>query len=456
MCCGAVIGLLIPQDGLRSTLHTLWEASIHSPADEEQHAEAVAEHDHVELSSAAQKSLNLQRMVLTPTSYVAFNSIPAVVVERPGISDLHVVTEFEGIVEEILAIPGQAVREGDPLFRLRLTGDSLANAQSGFLDAVQQVDIIDQEIQRLESAAEGGGLARKTIIEQEYEKKRLLAQQETRRQELIIRGLKESQIDDIVRTRKLVRTVIISVPTGLIDLANSPMQQSDPWVFTVEDLLVTPGLHVQQGEPLCNLAHHAALSLEGMAFERDLDVIVQLLEENTPVTAELGEDRNPILLEDLRIVHLDNHVDTETQTYRFYLEISNEVLKENVQNNGRRFRSWKFKPGQRGHIRLPKHRFEQIFKVPAAAVVNDGLESVVFRKAAADAHSEHEHHHDAEMDVFEPVSVHILYKDRRYAVLGREGELRIGNVIAANAAYQLLLASKSESAGGHDHHGHQH
>lgn len=469
---GLVIGLFIPQDGLRSAVIELGNSSLLKiPAAEvhadEQTGEDHTDHVHVELSKPAQKSLGLKRQALTPTSYVARTSIPCSVVERPAISDLHVVTVFEGIIEEIHAVPGQAIRESDLLFRIRLTGDALASAQAAFLDAVQQLDIQDREITRLEQAAEGGGLARKDLLQQQYERSRIAAQQETRHQELIIRGLTDEQIKEIVKTRKLIRTVDIVVPTGLVD-HSATTKSSDPWLYTIEELLVTPGLLVRPGDPLCNLAYHSALYLEGMAFERDVDAVTALLKNQTAMEAELGQGRHPIELTDLQIVHLSNHVDPQSQGYRFYLELDNQVVQENITAEGRRFRSWQFKPGQRGHIFLPQNVFEKIYKVPADAVVNDGLENIVFRYEAAHNHDDHaddhveethedhsQHEEQSAVDVFEPVNVEVIYKDRRYAVIARGGELLDGNVIAANAAYQLLLETKSGDGGGHDH-GHDH
>ena len=461
LALGIVIGLFVPQQGLRSAVvelanSPLFQLSAHdAPADE--HADEHAEHNHVELSKAAQKSLGLKRQALVPMTYVSRASIPSSVVERPAISDLHVVTVFEGIVEEIRAVPGQAVREGDVLFRIRLTGDVLASAQAAFLDAVQHLDIQDREIARLEQAAEGGGLAKKDLLQQQYERSRTAAQQETRHQELIIRGLSDEQIKEIVQSRKLIRTVDVVVPTGLVDGESSAKIGDDPWLYTIEELLVTPGTLVRPGDPLCNLAYHASLYLEGLAFERDVPAVTKLLETQTPIEAELGEGRNPIELNDLQIVHLSNHVDPQTQGYRFYLELANRVVQENITPDGRRFRSWQYKPGQRGHVYLPQRVFENIYRVPADAVANDGLENIVFRYEAEDEneHTEHESHAaHGDLDIFEPVRVEVIYKDKRYAVLAIDGDLHNGNVIAANAAYQLLLETKSGNGGGHDHHDH--
>ena len=462
LAVGFAVGLFVPQHGIRGAIMELAEISSLDHGHEDEHMDDAhddheEEHAHVELSKTAQKSLGLKRIALTPTSYVAHTSLPAVVVERPAISDLHVVTQYEGIVEEILAVPGQAVREGDALFKIRLTGDSLASAQTAFLDAVQQLDIQDQEIARLEKAAEGGGLARKELLQRQYERRRIAAKQETRHQELLIRGLTAKQIAEIVESRQLIRSVEIRVPTGLVEFPGQSSEDFDPWQFSIEELLVTPGLLVKSGEPLCNLAYHASLYLEGLAFERDVPAVTELLVKQTKLNAELGEDRQPINLEDLQIVHLANHVHSETQAYQFYLELDNELVQENITRDGRRFRSWKYKPGQRGHILLPQKTYKGIFRVPAEAVVNDGLEYTVFRKETGDDH-DHDDHGDEpqeEMDAFEPVQVHLLHKDRRFAVLATDGELKAGNVIAANSAYQLFLATKSGEGGGH-HHDHDH
>lgn len=462
---GLLAGVLIPQAGLRGAFEELVAELLAQStsfgkmgAAHDDHDDHHDDHGLVELSKEAQLSLGLRRQAIVPTSFTATLSLPAHVVELPGVSDLHVVTEFEGVIEEIFVVPGQAVRVGDPLFRIRLTGDQLASAQSAFLDSLQQGDILRQELTRLTEAARDGGLARKSLIELEYELKRLLAQKEIRRQELMIRGLTAEQLEEIVNSRELIREVTIFAPQNLSRPQHHAHDPSDPWAITIEELLVTPGLYVRQGTPLCNIAHHAALYLEGLAFERDLPAIVALFDQQLPVTAELGDDNNPITLSGLRIVHLDNHVDTTGQAYRFYLELQNEVLRENLRSDDRRFRTWKFKPGQRGHVFLPQQTFEKVFVVPIEALARDGLEYVVFRRERhrsghqhAGGGADHNHQHG---DLFEPVKVHVLHRDRRSAVLATSGELRSGNIIVANAAYQLLLASKTGS--GDSHHGHDH
>lgn len=475
VAAGVVAGLFIPQDGLRDVVAKWLDRSATDSAASPDSGTAH-EDDHLDVSRAAQQSLGLKLGVVSPRSFTATFSVPAVVVERPAVSDLHVVTEFEGIVEEILAVPGQAIAEGTPLFRIRLTGDALASAQAALLDAVQQLAILEQEIARLRPAAEQGGLAGKSLLEQEYEKKRLLARIEAKRQELSIRGLSAEQIAQITDTKQLVRTVTVSLPigispqlqgadeslanvdshSGLQDPESSIPASPDRWPFTIEQLDVTPGRLVRPGDSLCNVAYHASLSLMGQAFERDVQAIAAAIADRYEVTAELGEDRDPLQLTGLRIVHLDNHVDPVTLAYRFYVELENEILQDNVRDDGRRFRTWRFKPGQRGHIGLPQRHFSGVFVLPREAVTMDGLEAIVFRRQKHQHHASEDHgshaDHDEDVDQFVPVPVNVLHRDRRQVVVGTGGELKPGQVIAMNSAYQLLMAMKSQAGGGHDHH----
>jgi membrane fusion protein, heavy metal efflux system len=484
---GLLVGLLLPVISLQLGMTSWFLATLPDRGirhllldDHDADPDHEDEYDHIDVSRLARESLGLRRAMVTPESYTAWVHVPAAVVERPGVSDLHVVTRFEGIVEEILAVPGQAVREGDPLFRVRLTGDSLAAAQASLLDAVQQVTILDQEIERLRSAVQQGGLAGRSLLELEYERKRLLARKGTKRQELMIRGLEEEQIRQITDTEEMVRSVTIHLPDGLAcQLEPGSDRAEDAWPFTIEALEVTPGSHVQPGDPLCNLAYHARLFLEGYAFERDIEMIAGVIENHYPVLAELGEAASPLRLEDLRIIHLDNHVDTGSQTYRFYVELQNEALQDSVRDDGRRYRTWRYKPGQRGHIGLPAKTFTGVFVLPSAAVVMDGLEHIVFRRQPtmipdSSKHPsddvDHSRHQrvgsdrqtesmpgeildiDAEdVEEYVPVPVRVLHRDRLAVVVSADDMLQTGDVIAMNSAYQLLMAMKSSGLG-HDHH----
>jgi membrane fusion protein, heavy metal efflux system len=471
LAVGLMVGWLLPTVALQMGMTPWFFPEPHQWAGTELHPHPHDheddEYDHIDVSRQARASLGLRRASVWPDTYTSWMYVPGAVVERPGISDLHIVTRFEGIVEEILAVPGQAVREGDSLFQLRLTGDELAAAQASLLDAVQQVVILDQEIERLRSAVQQGGLAGRSLLELEYERKRMLARKGTKRQELMIRGLDQQQIAQITDTQEMVRTVAVRLPLDLVrQLGPHATYPAEDGIFTIEALAVTPGSYVRPGDALANLANHARLYLEGYAFERDIEVIAAAIAEDRSVVAELGDAQNPTQIDGLRIVHLDNHVDTATQTYRFYIELENEVLQDSLRGDGRRFRTWRYKPGQRGHIGLPGETYHGVFVLPTAAVVQDGLEHVVFRRTPTpirqladlrvrdDTPGNVELPDDDGEEEYVPVPIRMLHRDRHVVVASASELLQAGDVIAMNSAYQLWLAMRS--GGEHDDHHHDH
>ena len=80
--------------------------------------------------------------------------------------------------------------------------------------------------------------------------------------------------------------------------------------------------------------------------------------------------------------------------------------------------------------------------LPIGAVVKDGAEWYVFKKYG---------------DHFDRRSVHVEYKDQRWAVIAADNEIYPGVVIAGSGANQMLMALKNKSGGPTDPHaGHGH
>ena len=460
LAVGYGLGLLLVPESLRAIWASVESAEVaaagsgaHAPHSTGTAAGGLGP---LALTRAAQRSLGLKIGAVEVADYTTHWKVPATVQERPAVSNLHVTTRFQGVVSRVVAVPGQALREGAPLFEIELTGDSLAAAQAALLDAVQQIEILDSEIKRLAPVARQGGIAAKNMKQLQYERRRLDAQRETKHQELSIRGLLSDQVRQIESSRELVTTAIVRLPRGFTEVSRLPLENNiksrptDEWGYTLEQLHVTPGSMVKPGESLCDIAFHTDLYVVGHAFEGDVEKIRKLMSEKVKVKVELGDDDHPIPLKPQPIIHLDNHVDPKTQTFRFYVPLWNEVLEDVTGPGGRKFRSWKYRPGQRGHIDVPSQTFRGNFVLPSAAVVDQAGESLVFRYRSGSnpgAASDH--------DDFEPVVVRLVHRDRRTAVVSSKGALRPGDRIALNNAYQLLLAVRS--AGGAPHaHSHTH
>jgi hypothetical protein len=168
-------------------------------------------------------------------------------------------------------------------------------------------------------------------------------------------------------------------------------------------------------------------------------------EEAWPITAEFSEDAAsgwPALAEPLTIRHLAGVVDPASQTFPFYIPLTNQSA--DYQRGERRFRAWRFRPGQRVRLSVPVEKFENVFVLPEEAVAREGVDTYVFRQSG---------------DLFERRPVTVLYQDRRNAAIAADGSIGSGQHIARNAAMQLNRALRAQSApagGGHEHHDHAH
>lgn len=453
--------------------------------------------DHVDLSPTARANLQLKTGRVKLSDYIRTLHIPGEIIEAPGYSTTDVPARVAGIVAKIHVSPGQAVRPGMPLFDLDLTGEALAEAQSRLLDDLQQLATNDAELERLGPLTESGAAAEKKRLQLEYDRRRIEGQRNTRIQELLIRGLSRAQIDAIVTNRELVRSVTVVVPqfperalqanaedpaspaasasasASAAASASASASASDDWEYTIESINVHPGESVAPEKGLARLARHTRLQVRGHAFERDMPVIASLGPEQT-VSVEFGSAAHSgidgvfgtiaggehhghgSVIEGLELLYIDNHVDPKTQAYSFYIPMENEVLRDSTDERGHVFRSWKYKPGQRVHVQVPVDRLPDRMVLPAAAVVTDGPESFVFRLAGRHAAGEGPDGKRLYDEMYEAIPVVIAHRDSNLVVIAPGGELKKGDLIAMNRAYQLLLAMKNATEGGGGHHGHSH
>lgn len=471
---GVLTGSLVRSEKLVSTLFGDASATTGNPETQpENHAHEAGERAEeglpiFDVTEAARQTIGLEIGQPVMGDYQQRVSLPAIVRERPAVSNLQAASKLAGIVTKIYVSIGQSVREGDPLFELELTGETLAEAQSTLLDASKRLEIVRQEIQRIRPVASAGGLARKNLLEKEYEERRLLATIDTKQQELLLRGFSAKQLESIVADGRLVRTHTIRVPVGLQPKGATPTERlsltaesqeqerpvvslsDDPWVYSIEKVFVNPGSMVEAGEPLCDLAYHEILLLEGQAYERDLPVLNHLFQAGQGLTIEMGTDDNPEFYDDVSILYLDNHIDPESQTVRVFLELQNVVTSEISDPSGALFRTWKYRPSQRGHVLLPDKQWEDKLVLPSDAVAEDGLDRVVFKHLGYHEPADEAAHHE-----FTPVPVSVLFQDRRHSVVEAGKELQAEDQIALNQAYLLLLQmNKGDGGGGHHHHDH--
>lgn len=448
-------------------------ASGDHPAEEVDDHVHEDEEDHVALTRQAYENLDLRMGPVRTGDFWKTLLVPARVVEIPGRSDLSVSAPVAGVVEQVQILPGQSLTSGTPLFVIRLTDQALIDAQSKLLETLTRQEVASQEVARLNPLTESGAVSGARLRELEYELQQLQAQRSTLLQELRSRGLPQSIVAELLEDRVLASTLTVAAPS-FVDEDGMTATERPSFGFSVEDLLVHPGKSVSRGELLCSVAYHSKLYIEGTAFEDDLHILDRIAENSWQVAVESPgpspPDANSLSLDLLRI---DNHVDEETQTVKFFVELPNQVTRTR-QADGRLFEQWQFRPGQRLHLRLPVEHWINQITLPADAVVVDGPNVFVF--------AEHHHHElptltstaasaeslsgkpvvmtaDDEHDVFielEPIPVRLLYRTDRTIVIADDGQLTVGGQVALNNAYKLYLAMKMQSGGGGHHHDHDH
>lgn len=482
--------------------------------------EAHEHHDdahqgHVHLTESAFENLDLRMRPVKLASGTHKMQIPGEIVERPGQSDHALASPVNGVVTKVYALPGQAIRPGDALFKLQVIDEALTTAQLNLLGTIARLITVEAELKRIGPLADAGTVLGRKKLELEYEQTELQLKQRLYEQELEVRGLAKAQVAKIKRDKELVRELIVRMQdeqpaAALPDAPPEALPRDAPpaaplqppirpvsateedrdWEYTIEELRVFPGKSVARGEDLCHIAYHTVLYIQGQVFENELPHVLKLGEgsrKDWTVTAIFGSQKNAPQRPGLRVHYVDNHVDEQTQTYMFYVPLRNDVIRDTVDDDGRRFRTWRFKPGQRVHLRVPSEPYENVIRLPPEAVVIEGASAYVFREVPghddpdhedhgheAVAHDDHDHAHaegeadahghshshggdDEELRIdLERVPVEVEYQDSEYVLVSPGGQLHVGDLIAMNNAYRLFLEQKSQSGGPAMAHGHEH
>lgn len=427
-------------------------AGCRSDADSDSHAatqKAVEDHGHehahggaggaqgsIELSPAALKNIRYEPHAVAIGEYERTVSLPGMVVERPGKSQIRVSAPLGGVITRSYAIEGEAVEPESPLFVIRLTHEELVAAQGVFLETAEALDVVKAEIKRLEAVTEGV-IAVKRIVEQKYERQKLESRMRAQRQGLLLHGLSDAQVDEILASRQLLKSLTVRAPSH----EDCPTCHTDH-PFHVQSLEVQVGEQVEPGGTLCVLADHCELYIEGTAFEADTQYLRDALKSDTLLSADiLVSARRERAIDGLKFLYLADQVDRESRARHFYVLLPNEIVADRSDGT-HRFVQWRYNPGQRVELSLPVEHWTKRIVVPANAVVNDGAESYVFRQSG---------------DHFQRVPVHVEHRDKNTVVIANDGSVFPGEVIAGNGAFQIHLALKNQSGGPIDPHaGHRH
>lgn len=412
-------------------------AGVDPQADGHDHA-AHADDASIKLSAVALRNIGYQPLRIELGKFVKTATMPAMVVERPGRSQIQITAPLTGVVVKVVPTQGAAVEPGAPLFEVRLTYEELVTAQSNLIRTAESLEVVNREINRLQALGEGV-VAGRRVLEQEYERQKLEASLRAERQALRLHGLSESDVESILRERKLFQTITVNAPPHTHEADDCRMDH----VFHVRDLLVTVGQQVEAGQVLCVLADHCELYIEGRAFEDDAPRLRTAARGGWEITATLlvGE-RATDRIDGLKVLYLADNVDPLSRAFRFYLRLPNQVVLDQTTPGGVRFLDWRFKPGQRMELQVPIEEWDNRIVLPVEAAVEEGAETYLYRQNG---------------DLFERVPVHVEYRDQWSVVIANDGAVYPGDIVAGHGAYQMHLELKNKSGGAIDPHaGHNH
>ncbi|WP_417740509.1 efflux RND transporter periplasmic adaptor subunit [Rosistilla oblonga] len=434
------------------------EADPHAGHDHAAHA-GHDEATSLELSKQAIRNIGLSDETIRPIKLETFRrsiTVPAVVVERPGRSRVQVATPMTGVVTHVHAVQGQAVEPGSLLFQVRLTHEDLVNAQTAFLRTLGELDVEQREVARLQQVTRSGAIAGKILLERQYALDKVNANLSAMRESLRLHGLSDKQVQQIEKERRVLRELQIFAPNidshGEDDLRLTQRAIQAAYVkdeqpqhigpLILQDLPIHKGQSVGAGETLCTLTGYDELFIEGLAFEQDIKQLRKASQNGWAVDAILEESGSESsVIEGLEMAYIDNQVDAQSRTLKFYVRLPNEIAKDD-RANGNRYVEWRYVPGQRLQLRVPVEEMPKQIVVPVEAVASEGAETFVFQQNGSH---------------FDRVPVHVKYRDQYSAVIDNDGSLFPGDVVAMRGAHQMQMALKNKSGGGVDPHaGHNH
>ena len=385
------------------------------------------------LSRKSRDNIGLTVVPLVLTTAWKVVELPAVMVDRPGVSDRGVTAPIDGTIVFIHAFPGTTVAPHAPLFTIRLVSDQVHKSQLELFQATREIDIANRQYRRLSELASSGALAQSRIYEIENQLDRLQATVEAYSQDLVARGLSRENIDSAARG-EFVTELTVLAPPDITQSESEPMDSSQSFSFEVHSLDVELGQHVEAGKVLMHLADHRSLFIEGRGFKDDMPLVQMAASSNIGVEIDVDEPDLatwPAFQEKLFIDHISNTIDSASRTFAFFLRLENQW--STYEHMGETRLLWRFRPGNRLRLRIATEKMENVFVLPRQAVVHEGPQAFVFRQDLA---------------VFQRCEVRVLYEDRLSLVLANNGSLHVGDriVLTGAAALDRIARSQQDSS----------
>ena len=255
------------------------------PAAEEEHA-----HDHgssndnsIVLSERGLKNIGFVPATVALQTFTRTQNLPAIVVEQPGRTQIQLSSPFGGILTKVFVVEGEAIEPGSPMFEVRLTHEELVTSQQEFLKTAESLEIVEREIRQAWNPWRGRHCGQSESWSSSTKSRSLKSSLRSAEQALLLHGLTEEQVAEILKTRQLLRSVTVFAP------AHSHAGETCPedHTFHIQRLPVSPGQQIDASQELAVLADHCELYLEGRAFEDDANELRTAAREGWGISASL-------------------------------------------------------------------------------------------------------------------------------------------------------------------------
>jgi membrane fusion protein, heavy metal efflux system len=148
----------VTTDVRRAAFAVLDSAAAIEDAEESEHARhAHGESDvpSIALSERGLKNIGFRPETVSLRDFVRTVSVPAMVAEKPGQTQIHLASPVGGVLTDIYVVQGEAILPASRLFDVRLTHEELVTAQQDYLKTAESLDVVDREMARLQSQGEG-------------------------------------------------------------------------------------------------------------------------------------------------------------------------------------------------------------------------------------------------------------------------------------------------------------
>ena len=298
-----------------------------------------------------------------------------------------------GRVSDILAVPGQMVKQGDVL--AKITSTELTQSQLAYLKAKSASQLADQAANRAKILYKEDVIALAELQKREAESSSAKAEFRAANDQLRVQGMDQASIDRLAKTGLIesINNVIATIPGEIVERKINKGQVVQPAdaLFTVADLSTFWAISEvpESNAYLIHKGQKASLIIPAL---RNLEI-------------------------EGSVAHVDSIVNPQTRTVVVRMELSNK--------------EWQIKPGMLATMLIESQPMDKLV-VPVGAVVREDNHDHVFVRQ--------------DDDLYRMVTVKLGPEGKGYRPV--ISGLKEGQEIATEGAYHLNTERKRQLSGG--------